>query len=472
MEVTTARILDKRRMLKKNGTYPLAIRVTFDRKSVLFPINLHLSEEEFRKLSSPRLGKELREIRDKSVIEEERAREIIKHLGTFTFHAFREEFYKEKLILKKRKSQKKKIESTGNYIDAKTFMSPKANPTEGRNRKYGKKKFDRIRSNINFEDMGPVAVAFGEYIKVLELQERIGTSEAYFTALLNLLNFKKYLRFEDVTVPFLYEYERWMLSRGNSYTTIGMYVRNLRAIINIQIADGLLTQKYYPFGKRKYPIPSGANVKKALELSDLKKLYDHQPDPNNKNEGYARDIWFFGYYSNGINAKDIAYLKYKNIDGDFIILRREKTKFTTRAQPKNIIIPINEDMRLIMERWGNEDKDPDNYIFPVLANGLSAHRRYELIQDFVAIINGWMRHIAKRTGITKPITTMAWRHSYATVLKRSGVSSEFIKEALGHTDLKTTENYLDSFELEIKKKYSVNLTAFKNLEIDIFQGVS
>lgn len=197
----------------------------------------------------------------------------------------------------------------------------------------------------------------------------------------------------------------------------------------------------------------------------MKKLYDYQPDPSNKNEGYARDIWFFGYYSNGINSKDIANLKYKNIDEDFIILRREKTKFTTRTQPKNIIIPINEDMRIIIKRWGNSDKDSDNYIFPVLVNGLSAHRRYELVQDFTGIINDWMRLIAKKTGITKKVTTMTWRHSYATVLKRSGVSSEFIKEALGHTDLKTTENYLDSFELEVKKKYSVNLMAFKSIEI-------
>lgn len=262
MEVTTARILDKRRMLKKTGTYPLAIRVTFDRKPVPFPVNLHLSENDFRKLSSPRLGKELSEIREKFIHEEERAKEIVKHLGTFTFHAFREEFYKEKFIRKKRKSIKKIEQDEDVSIDNRKAGSPLANSSEGRNKKYGRKKFDRIRSNINFEELGPVAVAFGDYIKVLEAQERIGTSEAYFTALLNLLHFKKHLRFEDITIKFLYEYERWMLSRGNSYTTIGMYVRNLRAIINNQIADGLLSSKHYPFGKRKYPIPSGVNVKK------------------------------------------------------------------------------------------------------------------------------------------------------------------------------------------------------------------
>ncbi len=465
MEVTTARILDKRRMLKKTKTYRLAIRVTFDRKPVAFPVDIYLSESDFKKLSSPRIGKELCKIRDKFIKEEQRTKDIINNLGTFTFQAFREEFYKEKQARKRKKAPVKHGNHSAQIGNTVIATLPKR--SEGKNKKYGRKKFDRVRSNINFEELGPLAVAYGEYIKLLEAQERIGTSEGYFSALLSLLKFKSNLRLEDITVKFLYEYEQWMLSRGKSYTCIGIYLRTVRAIFNIQIEDGLLPTKYYPFGKRKYRIPTGLNVKKALELPELKKIYDYQPDPSNKNEAFAKDIWFFGYFSNGINPKDIAHLKYGNIDEDFIIIRREKTKFTRRIQPKNILIPINEDMRIIMDRWGNSDKNPDNYIFPILVNGLSAHRRYELVQDFTAIVNGWMKQIAIKAGIKKKVTTMTYRHSYATVLKRSGVSSEFIKEQLGHSDLRTTENYLDSFELDIKKKYSVNLLAFKIIETGI-----
>ncbi len=43
------------------------------------------------------------------------------------------------------------------------------------------------------------------------------------------------------------------------------------------------------------------------------------------------------------------------------------------------------------------------------------------------------------------------RKLFAAV-KRSGASTEFIQEALGHTDSKTTENYLDSFENDMKKE--------------------
>jgi len=46
-------------------------------------------------------------------------------------------------------------------------------------------------------------------------------------------------------------------------------------------------------------------------------------------------------------------------------------------------------------------------------------------------------------------------------LKKSGASTEQIQEALGHTDIKTTESYLDSFDKETKRELAGRLTSFK-----------
>jgi len=64
-------------------------------------------------------------------------------------------------------------------------------------------------------------------------------------------------------------------------------------------------------------------------------------------------------------------------------------------------------------------------------------------------------------GIEKKVTTYVARHSFSTILKKSGASTEFIQEALGHTDVKTTQNYLDSFDKEIKKEFAGKLSVFK-----------
>jgi integrase len=56
--------------------------------------------------------------------------------------------------------------------------------------------------------------------------------------------------------------------------------------------------------------------------------------------------------------------------------------------------------------------------------------------------------------------TYVARHSYATVLKRSGANISYISESLGHSNLKTTENYLASFEKEERIKNAAFLTNF------------
>ncbi|MBD0353368.1 MAG: tyrosine-type recombinase/integrase, partial [Flavisolibacter sp.] len=76
-------------------------------------------------------------------------------------------------------------------------------------------------------------------------------------------------------------------------------------------------------------------------------------------------------------------------------------------------------------------------------------------------INEWMAKICDKLNMDKNATTIVSQHSFSTLLKNSGASTEFIQEALGHTDKRTTENYLGSFEKEIKKEYAGKLTSFK-----------
>ncbi|HEV8084344.1 MAG TPA: tyrosine-type recombinase/integrase [Chitinophagaceae bacterium] len=84
------------------------------------------------------------------------------------------------------------------------------------------------------------------------------------------------------------------------------------------------------------------------------------------------------------------------------------------------------------------------------------------MKEFTRDVNNGIKLITVDTSIESRVTTYSARHSFSTVLKRSGASLEFISEALGHTDVKTTESYLGSFENEMKKEFSNSLLAFKN----------
>ncbi len=55
----------------------------------------------------------------------------------------------------------------------------------------------------------------------------------------------------------------------------------------------------------------------------------------------------------------------------------------------------------IIDRWGNKDRSPNDYIFRVLVPGLSVLGRYSAIGSFVHYINLRMLKIGKQVGIKK-----------------------------------------------------------------------
>ena len=79
---------------------------------------------------------------------------------------------------------------------------------------------------------------------------------------------------------------------------------------------------------------------------------------------------------------------------------------------------------------------------------MDAEKERATYQQLTKIINKYIKKIAAEVEIDKNVTTYFARHSFATVLKRSGTKTEMISELLGHSSMSVTESYLDSFENE------------------------
>ena len=170
------------------------------------------------------------------------------------------------------------------------------------------------------------------------------------------------------------------------------------------------------------------------------------------NEERSRDLWGFSYLCNGMNLKDIFRLTWGNVDGDMIRFYRQKTKLTSRSQPRRIDVVISEPVQAIIDRWGNPNKSPASPMFLLFKPDLSAKEWDMRARDLIKQTNRYMKQIGTLLGIAIPLTSYVARHSYATVMKRSGVSAELISESLGHANMRTTENYFDSFDDKIKKE--------------------
>jgi integrase/recombinase XerD len=289
-----------------------------------------------------------------------------------------------------------------------------------------------------------VAYGFDKYIQELRDENRIGSAVSYECARASIERFKPGLKFADITPTLLRKYQNWMVHIGNSLTTVGIYMRCLRTIFNRSNIDRAL----YPFGEKngKYSIPSGRNIKKALSLEEISKIYHHKPKPESMEE-MARDYWLFMYLCNGMNVKDFCLLKRKNIEADILTFKREKTKRSKKEQMPTVV-SIKPEAKAIITKWGQPSLNNEAFVFPHLQKGMTAECERQVVQQLTKTINKYMKRIATEIGINKPVTTYFARHSFATVLKNQGVSMEFISEALAHSSQQTTRSYLAGFEQE------------------------
>ena len=315
---------------------------------------------------------------------------------------------------------------------------------------------DALNRRLKGATTDSVNTAFRAKIAVFNGRGQVGTATVYDTILKGVERFAgTRISFDAVTVGWVERYERFLRGEGKKQTTIAIHLRHLRAILNEARAQGVVKESQYPFGKGKYEIQEGEGRKMALSLEQIGQIarYDDGSDATAK----YRDYWLFLYLCNGINVADFVKLRYRDIVNGEICFVRQKTERTTRTR-KEIRVVVTDRMQSIIDRWGNPPAS-DHFLFPILNGSEDAMRQKLKTQYLTRAINKRMATIGAALGIGD-ISTYTARHSFATVLKRAGANIAYISESLGHNDLKTTENYLASFEREERVKNAELLTKF------------
>lgn len=407
---TTAAIVHDTRIQKNDGTYAIKLRVTYNREQKYFPIGKYLSKNEWQTLKEGKhRNKDLKDLERYLSGIEDKAVKILDNMESFSFTEFR------------------------NRFNAKP--KNRASVLEALQKRHGE-----------LTDKNRISTALTYQYTIKSIQDYIKS-----------VNRKK-LSYSDITPEWLQSFEDWMTANKKSLTTTGIFLRNLRTILNQAIEEGVLSRENYPFSKNKYQIPSARNIKKALTIENIKQFIEYPP--KTVAEARAKDFWLFSYLCNGVNIKDIAKLKYKNLDTKRISFVRSKTERSTKANQKSITAIRIPEINAIIEKWGNKNIELENYVFPILSKEDTPEQEYDKIKQAVKTINKYTKRIGKELGFELSLTTYTARHSFATVLKRSGAPIEFISESLGHKDLRTTESYLGSFEDDTKESFQRKLLDF------------
>ena len=243
--------------------------------------------------------------------------------------------------------------------------------------------------------------------------------------------------FSDIDKVWLKKYELWLKSEGLKLNSIGVLFRTLRVLYNRAIEENIVKQEQYPFKSYKVSKLKQETIKRAITKDEVKKIINTNISTKNEYFQLAIDVFYFSYLCAGINFKDIAYLTKSNIIEKQLAYYRKKTK-------KLIKIPIQDEAMKIIQKYVKNDED---YLFPILDKfHQTEQQKANRIHKTISKININLKMIGEKLMLPIDLTTYVARHSFATVLKRSGVSTSIISESLGHSSEKITQIYLDSFE--------------------------
>lgn len=250
-------------------------------------------------------------------------------------------------------------------------------------------------------------------------------------------------RLEEVDLSFLRDFELYLRKVGNSNNSIATKFAIFKAAYNKALAEGLFVQKANPFAKYKVGSLWTKTRKRAITKEDIQKLMALDIELSHKTEYrvFARDMFLFSYFSAGINFTDIASLRYCDVTNGRISYSRNKTQ-------KLLSFRLTPNAMAIIDKYSRPEHKPDDYIFPILNNRVHVTRQqiFNRTHKSLGKVNRELKVLGEMIGLQIPLTTYVARHTYATVLKRSGVNIAIISESLGHSDLSTTQIYLDSFE--------------------------
>ncbi len=275
-----------------------------------------------------------------------------------------------------------------------------------------------------------------------------------FSRYANEIKNQPFLKIESLTTKELNAIEKWCVGKGYSLTTVGMYMVRTKAILNTLIRTGELHKSAFPFGKKEhglYNLPKATNAKRPLKLEEIMEIYNYEAPT--KTQRFAKDMFLFSYLASGMNLYDIFRLRYADFDKDRFSFIRKKTE---HKKSDKITVLLNEDLRSIIDRWSLR-KIGNDFVFDVLRPGMTASEENKAIRCAVTSVNQSLKSIAKKLGLPETISSYYARHSFSNILMQSEAPLAFISKKLGHSDLATTQNYLDQFTKDSEEQYTAQL---------------
>lgn len=317
---------------------------------------------------------------------------------------------------------------------------------------------------LNKAKKGKVEPYFLETVKQLRETGHTGNANCYERTLHMLRLYDGKLKdrvFSEIDIKYVKGFDVWLqkprtsIGKGNKEiyregctgNTRKYYMKALRSILNKAVQENEASINTYPFGKGGFEIAKlEEETEKRYLPSDYLKMIKENVGKTDATE-LARRMFLFSYYCYGISFMDMAQLSTRNVirheGGDYIVYKRQKTKNQKKISP--IQIRITTEISELLRGFQTQALSP--YLVPIISKeGYTGEQLYNHIRNRYKRYSAALKELAKELKLTDiNLTSYVARHTMAMTLQGNNIPREVISQILGHSDLETTNTYLDSF---------------------------
>lgn len=428
--MASIKVVLRKNMIRKDGTIPLALRISENYKTNYHWLGHYILEKDWdkkfgkAKKSHPNhkklnhfLMKKMTEAQDLYFHSEDdlTPRQIKNKLkgpgGSQSFFAVAAERVKQKY-------------DKGTFSVAKSELSILYNLEEFLNLKTSQKKEAVIKSIKERRRIRVSKTRKGEY----SFEDAI----TYFKR-------NTRLEFREMNESFLNKYKAFCSTYlGQKTRTITNQLIFIRTLFNVAIKDGIVSQKYYPFGGEKEKIRIGSGNKIGLTAEEVTKI-ENLAVESHSSIWHTRNIWLVSFYFAGIRISDVVALKWTDIkDG--------RLYYVMNKNEKPLSFKVPDKAKTIFNLYLTDKTENNGYIFPFLkdADKQDPKSVFLKMRNATKVLNKFLKRIAEECEIEKNLSNHIARHTFGNIAGDK-IHPLMLQKLYRHSDLKTTLNYQANF---------------------------
>ena len=271
------------------------------------------------------------------------------------------------------------------------------------------------------------------------------------------------ISFKEIDLAFINKFSTYLGGLENSRTkqqqmlkksSISKTLRILRTLVLIAVAEGHIEKSPFGKGQGKFRIKADAGSKKEkLTAEEIDKIMELELEQGSW-IWHTRNAFLFSFCCAGIRAGDLLQLRWENVEAGDLSYQMDKN-----GKIRNY--SLEPEAEAILDYYRADGQKASDYIFPFLNSdaewAIKSYKGTETMTEELkrqlfnqvssknVTLNKNLKKIAELAGIDKKVTFHTSRHSFANLAMKSNLPPSMTQKLLGHSSVKTTEIYMGNF---------------------------